>query len=53
MRGRLAAGDNTAPCCSPAHDIWIQSKDRNLDNEVTVLSLLASYFPDTPVYLGG
>ena len=37
---------------SPAHDIWIQSKDRNLENEVTVLNLVQSYFPETPVYLG-
>jgi len=36
---------------SPAHDVWIQSKDRNLENEVTVLNLLQSYFPQTPIYL--
>lgn len=37
---------------SPAHDVWIQSKDRNLENEVTVLMLLESMFPNTPVYVG-
>ena len=37
---------------SPAHDVWIQSTDRNLENEVTVLNLIQSYFPDTPTYLG-
>ena len=37
---------------SPAHDVWLQSKDKNLENERTVLDLLASSFPGVPVYLG-
>ena len=37
---------------SPAHDVWIQSKDKNLENERTVLDLLATSFPGVPVYLG-
>ena len=37
---------------SPAHDIWIQSKDRNLENELTVLDMIDSHFPGVPVYLG-
>ena len=37
---------------SPAHDIWIQSKDRNLENELTVLDMIDLQFPGVPVYLG-
>ena len=37
---------------SPAHDVWLQSKDKNLENERTVLDLLESSFPGVPVYLG-
>ena len=37
---------------SPAHDVWKQSKDRNLENELTVLDLIDSNFPGVPVYLG-
>ena len=37
---------------SPAHDVWLQSKDKNLEKERTVLDLLESSFPGVPVYLG-
>ena len=37
---------------SPAHDVWKQSKDRNLENELTVLDLIETHFPSVPVYLG-
>ena len=37
---------------SPAHDVWKQSKDRNLENELTVLDLIDTHFPGVPVYLG-
>lgn len=47
VSARMTTSSQTLLCIL----VWIQSKDRNLENEVTVLSLLETYFPNTPVYV--
>ena len=36
---------------SPAHDIWLQTKERNLEHQEVVLSTLDQHLPGIPVYL--
>jgi len=36
---------------SPAHDIWLQTKERNLEHQVLVLTTIDQYLPGIPVYL--
>merc|ERR1711936_72872 len=36
---------------SPAHDIWLQTKERNLEHQKVVLNTIDQYLPGIPVYL--
>jgi len=36
---------------SPAHDVWLQTTDKNLEHQVFVLDTIDHYLPGIPVYL--
>ena len=36
---------------SPAHDVWLQTTDKNLEHQVFVLNTIDEYLPGIPVYL--
>merc|ERR1719285_46947 len=36
---------------APAHDVWLQTPERNLAHQTTVLDALNSFFPALPVFL--
>jgi len=36
---------------APAHDVWLQTKEKNLEHQLFVLDTFAALMPEVPVYL--